>query len=122
MSKSILIVEDNTQLQNLYREALLKLGFDNLTFATTAHQGLMWLNDHLADLIVLDIMLPEGSNGFDVLETLKKDSRLAQIPVVVITNLDAEEKTARKIGVTDYIVKTSMSFDQIIERLVGYLR
>lgn len=120
--KSILIIEDNTQLQQLYQEALTKLGYDQLTFATTAHQGLTWMIDHQPDLVVLDMMLPEGSNGFDVLEQMKKDPKLEMIPVVVVTNLDAEEKTARQIGAADYIVKTAVPFDQIIERIVVFLK
>lgn len=120
--KSILIVEDNTQLQELYREELGKQGFTTLTFVDTAAKGIAALTATPADLVVLDIMLPEGSNGFDMLEQMKKEPKFSQIPVIVITNLDSQEKSAREIGVVDYIVKANTPFEKIIDRIVTHLQ
>lgn len=118
--KKILIMEDNTELQELYKETLTQKGFA-VDFAATAELGLQYLSTTKPDLVILDIMLPNGSNGFDVLETMKKDSALSAIPVFMITNLDSQEKVARQIGVADYIVKTTTPFEKIIEKVTTYL-
>lgn len=118
--KKILIVEDNTELQTVYKEGLGPKGFQ-VEFASTAQAGLGSMQTAKPDLVVLDIMLPDGSNGFDILETMKKDPNLAAVPVFMVTNLDSQEKIAREIGVADYIVKTNTPIDKIIEKISTYL-
>ncbi len=118
--KKILIIEDSTELQQLYTEALTVKGFQ-VSYASTAQKGIGMMQSDKPDLLVLDIMLPGGGNGFDVLEQMKRDPRLSQIPVIVVTNLDSEEKTARNIGVLDYIVKSNLPFSQIIKRIAEAL-
>lgn len=116
--KKILIVEDSTELQQLYTDALTQHGFQ-VSYASTAQKGIGMMQSDKPDLLVLDIMLPGGGNGFDVLEQMKRDPRLSDVPVIVVTNLDSEEKTARAIGVTDYIVKSNLPFSQIIQRIIA---
>lgn len=118
--KKILVIEDNNELQTLYTEALSAKGF-TVSYAGTAQRGLGMLQADKPDVVILDIMLPGGGNGFDVLEQMKKDPSLAAIPVFVVTNLDSEEKTARQIGVADYIVKSAVAFPTIIEKITTYL-
>lgn len=118
--KKILIVEDSTELQQLYTDALTQRGF-GVSYAATAQKGIGMMQNEKPDLLVLDIMLPGGGNGFDVLEQMKRDPRLSSVPVIIVTNLDSEEKTARDIGVVDYIVKSNMPFAQIIQRITSAL-
>jgi DNA-binding response OmpR family regulator len=116
--KNILIIEDNADLQKLYTDALSKKDC-NVICQSTAKDGLLSMEKQKPDLVVLDIMLPGGENGFDVLEKMKKDPNLKNVPVLVVTNLDTEEKTARDIGVTDYIVKTNISFEEIVNKILS---
>lgn len=118
--KTVLIIEDNVELQQLYTEALVKKNIQ-VVCVQTAQKGLATMLQSKPDLLILDVMLPGGANGFDVLEQMKKDPRIADIPVFMVTNLDSEEQTARKIGVNEYIVKTSVSFEQIIEKITKFL-
>ena len=109
-------IEDDLQLQVNYQENFQKLGVEVL-LAITGAQGLQLAKEQKPDLILLDIMLPLGLNGFDVLESLKRDPELKNIPVIVITNLDSERKTAMDIGATDYIVKANTSLEDVISRV-----
>lgn len=120
--KSVLIVEDNTELQEQYRIELNKRGFTDLVIVDSAPRGLAALNVKKPDLVLLDIMLKEGSNGFDLLEQMKKLPQFSSIPVVMITNLETEEKSAREIGVVDYIVKSKTPIDKTIDRVVVHLQ
>lgn len=118
--QKILIIEDDPQLQQVYQESLTLEGFQIIQ-SFTAEEGLMQASAQKPDLILLDIMLPNGKNGFDVLEQLKKNENLAKIPVIVMTNLDTEKNTAISIGAVDYVVKANTSIEDIIKKVRSYL-
>lgn len=118
--KTILIVEDDVSQQTILKEKL-ESTYRVLT-ALTARDAWVLVQKEHPDLMTLDIMLPGGMNGFDLLEQLKKDPASASLPVLVLTNLDTEEEVTRKIGVADYLVKTNTSMDAIaakINKLLG---
>jgi two-component system alkaline phosphatase synthesis response regulator PhoP len=119
--KKILIIEDDTSLLKAYQE-MFKLEGILVIGATTAQEGLTLVQSEKPDLIILDIMLPGGKNGFDVLEELKKNPATQKIPVVISTNLDSEEKVAREIGVCDYIVKANTTKDEVMKLVMNCLK
>jgi CheY-like chemotaxis protein len=114
--KKILIVEDDVRLMEVYLERLKREGF------TVFHSGsgaaaLTLAQNEKPDLILLDIMIPGDMNGFDVLEQLKRMEATRAIPVIMLTNLDGEEKTARQVGAADYIVKANSSLNDVMEKI-----
>lgn len=117
---TILLIEDDSLLQGLYKGKLEDEGF-GVVVAGDGKGGLALVRSRRFDLILLDIMLPGGINGFDVLETLKKDPVFSQIPVIVLTNLDSEEKVAREIGAVAYFKKTKVTPAKIIEKIKDIL-
>ena len=117
----ILLIEDDSQLVKLYQDVFVDAGFKVLT-ATTGKKGLEYARSENPDLILLDIMLPNGMNGFDVLEQLEKDGKLKRIPVFVLTNLDSEEKVAKEIGAADYIIKAHVDPSEVVERVKKVLK
>lgn len=117
----ILIIEDNPQLQQAYLSALTHDGFSVLQ-TITGTEGLDVAREKLPDLIILDIMLPGGKNGFDILRELKQDSKTQNIPVMILTNLDSEEKAALELGAIDYILKSNTPITEIISRIKNVLQ
>ncbi len=117
----ILLIEDDSLLQELYRGKLTDEGFE-IVVAGDGKGGLELIKSQKFDLILLDIMLPGGINGFDVLEIIMKDPIWRQIPVIMLTNLDSEEKVAHEIGVVDYFIKAKVSPSQIVARIREILR
>lgn len=117
--KRILIIEDDTQLQKAYQKKLTLEGFTVLQ-ATTGQQGLSLLKSR-PDLVILDIMLPGGLNGFDVLEQIRRDPALQTLPILVLTNLDSEVKTAQDLGTVGYFVKANTAIDTIVEKIKSCL-
>lgn len=113
--KTILIVEDNHEIADVYKRALKGEGYEvfSVNNIPSAEEQL----EQKVDLVLLDIMLVGGKNGFDLLEKMKKNPALQNIPVVVITNLSEEKKTAMEIGADDYLVKTSTSLDEVIDKV-----
>lgn len=112
----ILIVEDDVQLLNAYKMLLSTKGYDVLT-AGAGQIGYAIAKSEKPDLIILDVMLPGGMNGFDVLEQLKLFEDTKNIPVLIMTNLETEEKVAKTIGAADYLVKVNTSNDQLVAKV-----
>jgi len=120
MTKKVLFIEDDQQLQDIYRSALSQK--DILVIgAIDGKEGLEKVSTEKPDLIVLDIMLPSGISGFDVLEQLKANTLTKAIPVIVLTNLDSEEAVAKKIGAVDYKVKSNTSLAEIVDLIMKRL-
>ena len=114
--KKILVVDDDPDLQKLYSEKLTTSGYQVL-LAPDVTQGLYLAQNEKPDLILLDIMLPQGPNGFDLYEQLQKDDALKDIPVIMLTNLDSEKETAEQMGITDYIIKADNTPGQLVKRI-----
>lgn len=112
----ILVIEDNDLIQKLYEGKLSDEGYE-VKVTGSGKGGLSLVKSQKFDLIILDIMLPGGINGFDVLEALKRDKALSKIPVIVLTNLESEEKVALEIGAVDYFAKTKVTPDQVVTRV-----
>ncbi|HLB61100.1 MAG TPA: response regulator [Patescibacteria group bacterium] len=111
--KKILIIEDSRELQRIYATALEEAGFSVIQ-AFTGQEGLSKAAEKQPNMIVLDIMLPGGINGFEVLQRMKLDNQLKNIPVVVLTNLTGEEHTAKSLGVKAYIMKTDITLKELV--------
>jgi CheY-like chemotaxis protein len=81
--KSILMIEDDEEMIALGALILEREGFTVLS-ATTGPQGLALLRDAPVDLVLLDIMMDE-MDGWQVLDEIKRDPKLAHIPVIMLT-------------------------------------
>ena len=117
MKKSVLLIEDEPLLIDLYQEGWGDQAFD-LMIAKDGEEGLKKANER-PDLILLDILLP-GINGFEVLRRLKQNSKTKDIPVVVLTNLgsektDKDKQLAISLGAVDYLVKSYHTPDEMLE-------
>jgi DNA-binding response OmpR family regulator len=118
--KIILVIEDDATLQMVYRQKFEESGYEVIS-ALNGTQGLTIAKDKTPNLILLDIMLPEGMNGFDVMEQLKQDPKLNTIPVIVLTNLDSEKNTALSMGAADYVVKANTSIEDLVKKVVDHI-
>ena len=119
MTKKILVVEDDTQIVKVYFEKFTAEGFA-FDIALTADEALTKLKDNDYGLVILDIILPRHMNGFDLLERMKRDEKCKNIPVIVLTNLDSEEKTAKEIGANMYFVKANTSMEEIVTKIKSF--
>jgi DNA-binding response OmpR family regulator len=116
----ILVIEDDLTMQKVYSEVLTKEGFI-VTAVGTGPEGMKIIANNTVNLIILDIMLPGGMNGFDILQQLKRDDKLKNTPVIVLTNLDTEKQTAFDYGAVDYYVKSSMELHVLVEKIKTHL-
>jgi len=107
----ILAVDDNEMNRDLLRRHLVKLGHEVL-LAEGGEEGLLKLSEENFDLVLLDVMMP-GLNGFQVLQRLKADPSLRDVPVIMISALDELSSVVRCIenGAEDYLPKP---FDPVL--------
>ena len=117
MAKKILIVEDDTFLQELEARKLSKEGYEILTAGDGA-EGLRILKKEKIDILLLDLLLP-GIDGFELLEQIKKDKDLKEIPIVVFSNLSEEKdiEHAKSLGISEFMVKSNFTLDELVAKI-----
>lgn len=97
-SKSILIIEDDPDLADMYMLQLTGVGYRVMT-APSAQAALDVLDKQSIDLILLDVLLP-NSNGFAILHELRSYPDWRDIPVVMLSNV-----TLAEVGVSKGLLK-----------------
>jgi len=102
MTPSILVVEDEMLTRRMVQQILESEGM-NVTTATSVAEALAEVNRRSFDLILLDVMLPDG-NGFDACRQIRQRHRM---PIVILsTKRQLEDRVAGlEIGADDYIAK-----------------
>lgn len=118
--KKVLIVEDDSLLMQMYSETLAVKY--QVVKATDGKTGIEMVESEKPDLVLLDIMLPGGMNGFDVLENLKHSELTKNIPVIVHTSLDSEARTAESIGADAYFVKSKTQLGELSSKVDELLK
>jgi len=105
MNKKILLVEDRSDIAELIGFHLEKAGYE-VIYAYDGEQALQVLSIQNIDLILLDLMLPKMS-GLDVLKSIKLDSLLKGIPVIIESAKgdDADIIQGLELGAEDYVTK-----------------
>src|SRR6202000_1458620 len=105
MAKTVLIVEDNELNMKLFHDLLDAQGYETLQ-TREGLQALTLARQHLPDLILLDIRLPEIW-GLEFTKWLKEDNELSHIPVVAVPAfaMKGDEDRIREGGCEAYISK-----------------
>jgi class 3 adenylate cyclase len=101
----LLVVDDNRVNRLLVARMLEQFGH-RVAFAENGRQALEALRSRPADLVLLDIEMPE-MNGYQALEALRADPKLRDIPVVMMSSVDEVDSVARciEMGAEDYLFK-----------------
>jgi len=102
----ILIVDDQPKNIELLEAYLLPHGYEIMT-ALSGEDALEILAGNHIDLILLDVMMPPGIDGFEVTRRIRQESKCSLLPVIMITALQESEYRVRGIeaGCDDFISK-----------------
>ncbi len=119
--KRLLVVEDNTSEQTAIRE-LLSCDDVEITCAGSGREALQILTESPHDCVVLDLTLPDMS-GFDVLEALRSNAELADLPVVVFTGreLTPSEDAQLTSLARSVVVKDVQSPERLLDETALFL-
>lgn len=116
-SKTILCIEDEHFISELYARALRKEGYD-VTIMLSGEDGLNAAKTDHYDIILLDLMIP-GITGFEILEKLRGDAAEASIhsKIIITTNLDQDDENRVKVEkmADGYLIKAEITPKQLVE-------
>ena len=106
LSMPVLVVDDYNTMIRIIRNLLKQLGFENVDDASDGSSALAKLRERRYGLVISDWNM-EPMTGYALLQEVRADPRLADLPFIMVT---AESKTenviaAKKAGVNNYIVK-----------------
>jgi CheY-like chemotaxis protein len=106
---TILVVDDNPQMHQLYRAALARSGY-RLLVANSGAEALLVLSNHFPDLILLDLAMPT-MDGVEFLRVLREQPEWQNIPVIVITAFSTGSglEVPKDLGVVGHFVKAAFS-------------
>ena len=112
-TRTIVTVDDDPAIRAYLRGVLERQGFQVVT-AGAGVEALEFLRTEAADLVLLDVQMPEMS-GYEVLDRLRDDTRTEKLPVMFLTVEDSrlQEADGLRAGVIDYISKDVLRPDMI---------
>jgi len=116
---TIMIVEDDAFVMDIYRTKLSQAGYEVMG-AANGMEALEKLgsSDGLPDLILLDILMPLVG-GIEVLKKIKEDEKLKKIPVILLTNLSQKDDIdlGISLGADDYLIKSHFTPSEVMEKI-----
>ena len=130
--KTILLVEDDPFLIDIYSTKLLESGFKT-EVVQNGQEALKKIKERnlnsqrkksfWPDLLVLDIVLPKA-DGWQVLQEIKKDHKLKDLKIVIFTNLGQKEeiKKGLALGATKYLIKAHYTPSELVEEIKKILK
>lgn len=116
-SVKVLMVEDDAMIQEMVIIKLVSHGC--IPYATSdGSEAINYAQQYEPHVIILDLMLP-GMKGEDVLKELKKDEKLANIPVIVFSNKSShsDKENLMSLGADRYFVKASTDLNDLVKTI-----
>lgn len=120
---SILYVEDDAAIADMYNLGLARAGFE-LTIAGDWRQGRELLRSRRFDLVLLDIMLP-GPDGMEALAEIRSDPTLRQVPVAILSNSEMSPDVhlrATRLGILGWLTKSKSPPPMVARSLRRWLK
>lgn len=116
MTKTILCIEDDRFIGEMYVRSLKKAGY-GVDWVVDGNDGLVSARNRVYDLILLDIMLPERK-GNEILEALRgKQDLIPSTKVVVMTNFQQDDQSRRllELKVDAYLIKADITPGKLLK-------
>ena len=117
MIKTILCVEDDRFIGEMYVRSLQKAGYD-VTWVVDGNDGLVAAHNQNFDLIILDLMLPE-QRGDQILDALRNNNvdLVPNSKILIMTNFEQDEASRRSVmsRVDGYLIKADITPRNLIE-------
>ncbi len=121
MDKKVLIVEDDKLLREMMFRKLEKEGYE-VSAVMDGAVAFDKIKEFKPDIILLDLILP-GSNGFEILEKVKREEEFKETPVIVLSNLGQKSEIDKgmELGAIDYLVKAHFTPTEVAEKIKNLL-
>jgi DNA-binding response OmpR family regulator len=122
MNTRILVIDDESVLASLYKQAFEASNI-LCDYASSGEAGLLQAQNLPPSLILLDVMMP-GMDGLEVLTKIKSETKLKDIPIILLTNLSSGpiEVSAREKGAIDIWNKSALKPREIVDKVKQLLQ
>ncbi len=119
--RTVAVVDDEPDILELVSMNLTRAGFDVVRFSRSSHL-MEYLEDHIPDLVILDLMLPD-THGTEICRAIRSKEELAGIPVIMLTAMveEADRVAGLEMGADDYVTKP-FSPRELVARVKAVLR
>jgi CheY-like chemotaxis protein len=117
----ILVVDDHLDTSDVLTRLLTRYGHDAVA-VDSGTAALDWLRQARPSVMVLDLMMP-GMSGFEVLEAIRRDPAISDVPVLVFS-ADYSYETlnrARELGAKDVLVKGTVGWQTVCDTVAKYV-
>ena len=115
--KTILLVEDDPFLIDIYKTKLSEAGFE-VEVAKDGEMALEKVKQKKPALVLLDIVLPR-MDGWETLRRLKKENNLNDLKIIILSNLGQKDEVEKgfKLGAIKYLIKSDYTPSEIVEEI-----
>jgi DNA-binding response OmpR family regulator len=119
---TVLLIDDDALIINTLKQRFATREIELFT-ASSPEEAKSILDKLTPQIVILDLLLTREDGSSGVLDKLKSQDRLKDVPVLVLTNLDKPELKTMLLsqGIKEYVIKGSLSLDELYEKVVGYL-
>jgi len=116
--RQVLVIDDQADARRLIRRLLEAHGAYEVYEASGVSQALKVLGQRPVDLIILDLMMPE-TDGFDLVERLKKDDAFREVPIIVVTAKELTRKEWQRLSgkINRLMVKGDFLDDELMREI-----
>lgn len=120
MTKRVMIIEDDKSIARLLRDNLEYEGYV-VESLETGRNALAAIKRFCPDLLLLDLMLPHGVDGFDICRAVNQSP--TRVPMIILSARGQKEDRVRglTLGADDYVVKP-FALDELLARVSAVLR
>lgn len=117
-TKTILIVEDEQSLRELYSDAFSAAGLEVITATNGAEGVVLALKEHPA-IILMDIMMPGDLNGHEAVAKIRADQWGRSAKIIFLTNMSDAENVVEAVenGSIDYIIKANVTPKEMVNQV-----
>ncbi len=120
--KKLLIIEDDVFIRDIYQIKFEQEGFE-VVMAENGVVALEKMETFLPDAILLDIIMPY-MDGMEVLQKIKNNQNLKDIPIIMLTNISEKEKVEKAVeeGANDYLIKSHFTPSEVVAKVRTLLK
>jgi DNA-binding response OmpR family regulator len=116
--KKVYLIEDDQFLQKLILRKLMSADFE-INSAPSWDIAKDAITEFKPDVLILDLMLPTGIDGFEILKYVRSKHALKDMMVIVFSNMASNdsEKRAIELGANAYMIKSNFTLDELVDKV-----
>jgi CheY-like chemotaxis protein len=113
----ILVIDDDPNLQVLLQTVLERKGFQVVS-AYNPEEGIQKVESEKPDLIILDVLMPQDYEGFDVARKIREDLKMRELPIILLSALHSVKKVPYRFAPHEEWLPVDYFFDKPVESQV----